>query len=196
MSSASQDPPRVGRSSPGLAGRGLLLALALVLVALAGCKAPPLAEEQEIPEAMPAAPDVRLRLAFDDVVRVEVFEHPELSSGELGRRIDYEGNLDLPLLGPTPLVGLTVSEARETLEARAASFVKHANVAVTVVSYAPRLFYVMGEVKAAGSFELRRPVNALQSLALAGGMTDLADREEVVVLRTVAGRLTVKAPPV
>jgi polysaccharide export outer membrane protein len=124
-------------------------------------------------------------------VRVEVFEHPELSSGEAGRRVDYEGNLDLPLLGAVPVVGMTVSEVRDAFQARADRFVKHAAVSVSVVAYAPRLFYVMGEVKAAGAFELRRGNTALQSIAVAGGLTELADREEIVVLRTRVGELHV-----
>jgi protein involved in polysaccharide export with SLBB domain len=188
MSLGLEHPPGNGRR-----GSCLLRGAALALVLCAACQAPPLPVEQALPAPASAPVEVRRHLAFDDVVRVDVYGHPELSTGELGRRVDYEGNLDLPLLGPIPVVGLTVSAARDALQARADRFVKHATVAVTVVAYAPRFCYVMGEVQSAGAFELTQTTTALQSLALAGGLTRLADREEVVVLRTRGGELTVHA---
>jgi protein involved in polysaccharide export with SLBB domain len=166
-------------------------AVALALAVLPACSAPPLAEKHVLPIPQPAPLEVRRHLAYDDVVRVEVYLHPGLSTSPEGRRIDYEGNLDLPLLGPIPLVGLTVSEARAQLEERAARFVQRPSVAVTVVAYAPRLFYVLGEVQASGAYELSGPTTALQAVARAGGLTRLADREEVVVLRERDGALAV-----
>jgi protein involved in polysaccharide export with SLBB domain len=189
MSSLLVPPPRDGRCARRTP-RGSAVALALVVLA-AACSAPPLAEEVELPAAAPAPLEVRRRLAFDDVVRVDVYEQPGLSTGPDGRRIDYEGNLDLPLLGPVFVVGLSISEARALLEERAARFVKRPSVAVTVVAYAPRLFYVLGEVQASGAYEISAPTTALQAVARAGGLTRLADREEVVVLRARDGKLSV-----
>jgi polysaccharide export outer membrane protein len=165
--------------------------LALLGLLLAACSAPPLAEEVALSPERPVPHEVRRHLACDDVLRVEVFGHPELSTGELGRRVDFDGNLDLPLLGPVAVVGLTVTEARALLHARAEAFVKNASVALNVVEYAPRLFYVLGEVEATGAYELDGPTTALQALARAGGLTRLADAEEVVLLRVRDDRLSV-----
>jgi len=162
-----------------------------LLLSLAACSAPPLAQEAALAPERPVPHEVRRRLACDDVLRVEIFLHPELSTGELGRRIDFDGNLDLPLLGPMPLVGLTVSEAREVLRAGAERYVKEPSVALTVVAYAPRLVYVLGEVTATGAYEIDAPTTALQALTKAGGLTRLADREEIVLLRVVDDQLAV-----
>jgi protein involved in polysaccharide export with SLBB domain len=167
---------------------GLRLALCLCLAA---CAAPPLAQPAELAAGRPVPHEVRRRLACDDVVRVEIFDHPELSTGELGRRIDFDGNLDLPLLGPVAIVGLTVTEAREALRAGAERYVKQPSVSLTVVDYAPRLVYVLGEVVATGAYELDAPTTALQALTKAGGLTRLADREEVVLLRVTGNELAV-----
>ena len=85
-----------------------------------------------------------------DLVRVDIHPRPELSTGEFGRRIDYDGNLDLPLLGATAVAGLTVSEARAALQARADRFLRNATVSISVIEFAPRLFYILGEVARGG----------------------------------------------
>jgi len=172
-------------------GTALALLLNLLTGLTAACSAPPLAEEALLPPERPLPHEVRKHLACDDVLRVDVFMHPELSTGELGRRIDFDGNLDLPLLGPVPLVGLTVNEARDALRARAEVYVKDAAVAVNVVEYAKRLFYVLGEVEETGAYELDAPTTALQALARAGGLTRVADDDEVVLLRVQGDRLLV-----
>jgi protein involved in polysaccharide export with SLBB domain len=164
---------------------GLCLALAL------GCSAPPLAEPAALAPDRPVPSEVRQRLVPDDVVLVQVYGHPELSTGELGRRVDYDGNLDLPLVGALPVVGRTVSEARALVQEALLRYVKEASVSIAVVEYAPRLFHVLGEVATSGAYELRGPTTALQALTKAGGLTRLADRDEIVLLRVVADELEV-----
>ena len=53
------------------------------------------------------------------------------------------------------------------------------------VVYVPKapLIYVYGEVKQAGAFTFRKQLRALESMALAGGFTDLADRRAVSLIR-------------
>ena len=53
------------------------------------------------------------------------------------------------------------------------------------VVYVPKapLIYVYGEVKQAGAFTFRKRLRALESMALAGGFTDLADRRAVSLIR-------------
>ena len=53
------------------------------------------------------------------------------------------------------------------------------------IVYVPKapLIYVYGEVKQAGAFTFRKQLRALESMALAGGFTDLADRRAVSLIR-------------
>ncbi|MEM7310978.1 MAG: polysaccharide biosynthesis/export family protein [Planctomycetota bacterium] len=170
---------------------GRLAGPALLAWLLASCSAAPPVEEETLDVPLQPPIEVRKRLTYDDVLRVDVYPHGELSTGELGRRVDYDGHLDLPLLGPVDVVGLTVDEARVALQARADRFVKNASVAVSVVEYAPRVYYVLGEVETTGPFNMTRPLNALQALSRAGGLTPRADAEEVVLMRVRDDRLTV-----
>ena len=157
--------------------------LPLLTVLAAACAAPPLAESGPVDPATPPPVEVRRRLTYHDLLRIDVYEHPELSSGELGRRVDYDGNVDLPLIGPVRVEGLTLTEARNALQERTDRYVKRASVAVSVIEYAPRLYYILGQVQETGAFEISRPTTALQALSLAGGLTKTADDEEVVLLR-------------
>ena len=167
------------------------LAAALATAFALACSAPPLVQEARLEPTTAPPVEVRRHLAFDDVLRVEFYAHRELSTGELGRRIDYDGNIDLPLIGPVQVLGLTLTETRALLEERARNFVKRPSVAVSVVSYSPRLYTVLGEVTSTGAYELKRPITALEAVASAGGLTRYADKDEVVLLRVRDETLTV-----
>jgi polysaccharide export outer membrane protein len=53
------------------------------------------------------------------------------------------------------------------------------------VVYVPKapLIYVYGEVKQAGAFTFRKQLRVLESIALAGGFSDMADRRSVSLIR-------------
>ena len=53
------------------------------------------------------------------------------------------------------------------------------------VVYVPKapLIYVYGEVKQAGAFTFRKRLRVLESIALAGGLSDLADRRSISLIR-------------
>ena len=108
-------------------------------------------------------------LGPQDIVRVGVYGHGDL--GTSGGRVDMEGNLSLPLVGPVKVAGLSVSQARLAITAAYAQFVKDPRVDVSIVNHSARRFYVLGEVARPGSLELERPLNVMQAMALAGGFT-------------------------
>jgi protein involved in polysaccharide export with SLBB domain len=169
------------------ASRGAALLAAL---ALAACRS----REIEIaPTAarstFASAPDWgAFPLGPNDVLRVGVYGHPELSAPPhpttaSGTRVGMDGDLSLPLAGPVHVAGLSIAQARDAITAAFAKYVQEPRVDVSVIEYAARRFYVLGEVETTGAFVFDRPLNAYQALALAGGFTSKADRSEVVLLR-------------
>ena len=129
-----------------------------------------------------------LTLGPGDVVRVGVYGHPELSApphvnSASGSRIDGEGNLSLPLVGAVHVAGMSMSEARTAISAAFAQFVQEPRIDASVIEYAARRFYLYGEVAKPGAFTLDRPLTIYQALALGGGFTSKANRDEVVLLR-------------
>ncbi len=168
----------------------LLAACAL----LAGCrwaKAPPLPQgtvhETTIAEAGPGV----FVLGPGDRVRVQVFQQPNHSTPELGTFIDTEGRLDLPLIGPVHLAGLTLEEARERLAGELGRYLRRPRVTLTVLEAASRRFYLFGEIEHPGAYPLDRPLTALQALSTGGGFRPGADRKQVALLRGDRQRLEV-----
>lgn len=171
-------------ASPSLPRIAALVALAAAL----GCRA------ADLPGPVVAAADLKspahgdeLTLGPGDVVRVGVWGHPELSTPLLaapyGTRIDPQGMLSLPLVGPVAVADKSVGEAREAIAAALATYVQGPRVDVSVVEYASRRFYLYGEVQKPGAQVLDRPLNVYQALSLGGGFTPRADRARIVLLR-------------
>lgn len=137
-----------------------------------------------------------LTLGPNDLVRVGVYGHPELgtplSSGESSTRIDNEGLISLPLVGALPIGGKSVREAREIVTEALKTFVQEPHVDFSVVEYGARRVYIYGEVHKPGAYTLDRPLNVYQALALGGGFTAHARREQIVVLRGQPDALEVK----
>jgi polysaccharide export outer membrane protein len=129
-------------------------------------------------------------LGPQDLVRVGVYGHDAL--GTAGTRVDVEGNLSLPLVGPVRVAGLSVSEARAAITAAYTEFVQQPRIDVSIVEPRSRRVYVLGEVAKPGAVELDRPLNVTQALALAGGFTARADRSEIVLLRGTPEALEVE----
>jgi len=178
--------------------RRLTAALPCVLL-LAGlqaaCHVPSVPERLSIPCTVVPEPLV-LPLGPNDMVRIGVYGHPELGTALTpdvdGTRIDSEGNVQLPLVGPVQLSGKTPSEARLALqEALAGVLVENPLVNLSVVEYAARRFYVYGEVQKPGAYPIDRSLNVYQGLALGGGFTRSAKRDEVLLLRAIEGGVEV-----
>ncbi len=172
-------------------GLGALVA-SVALLALASCKAPPLARG--------TVPTATISNEFDwdayalgagDVVSVLVFRHPEFSTPERGELVDFQGNVSLPLIGPVAIGELTTEEARAVIRERLAEYLVDPAVSVSVVQYGARRVYVFGQVNEPGAYALDRPINALQALSLGGGFREGADRAVVALLRAAGDELEV-----
>ena len=175
--------PVIHRSSRRAATAALTLPLALAL-ALAACKGPRLPESTtDVVSATTTADWSAFTLGPNDLVHVAVFGQPELSSPSLGIRVAPDGSLGLPLLGAVPVAGLSPDEARRAIEAGLASYVKSPSVAVSVLEYSSRRFYLFGEVKRPGPFPMDRPITALEALTYGEGFASGANREKVVIVR-------------
>ena len=166
----------------------LALLLLPALVA-AGCASAPLdLGPKPAISTLTTTPDwTAFPLGPNDVVRVGVYGQPDL--GSVGTRVDMEGNLSLPLVGAVQVAGLSTAQAREAVTAAYTRFVVDPRIDLSVVTHGARRIYVYGEVARPGALELDRPINVMQALALAGGFTPKADRDEVVLLRGVATEL-------
>ena len=93
------------------------------------------------------------------------------------------GDIQLPAINNVFVQGLTLTEAKQEIDARYNSTIPGVETSLVLVKRAKRFIYVVGEVKQAGRFEIEGPTTAMGSLALAGGWNVGANLRQVVVFR-------------
>lgn len=132
-----------------------------------------------------AEPDPRgseFVLGVSDQLQISVWRHPELSQNTT---IPPGGVLALPLLGEVRAEGRTTTEIRAELQTRLAEFIKDESAVVTVqlVAINSYRFSVGGEVMRSDVMSPRPYVTVTEAIALAGGLTRFAKRDQIYILR-------------
>ena len=128
---------------------------------------------------MSAGPqDESYRLGSGDKVKLTVYGENDLGGEYL---VDGGGQVQLPLLGQVPAVGMTVHDFEASIGSKFVSegYLKDPRVSVEVLNYRP--FYIIGEVKNPGQYPYVNGMNALNAVALAGGYTYRADEKDVYI---------------
>lgn len=101
-----------------------------------------------------------------------------------GYSIDQQGNIELPVLGPIHVAGLTIDEIKKKVETDLnTNYFKDSAVYVTVQLAGIRIS-VVGEVARPGKFTIfENQVSIFEAIANAGDATFVANRKEVQVIR-------------
>jgi polysaccharide export outer membrane protein len=157
--------------------RQFLLAAATVI--LAGCN-------QAVtpgPDVLAYAPDGPYTLASGDRLRIIVFGQDSLSNSYL---VDGSGHISMPLIGPVSARGLTTQQLERAVEAKLrAGYVRDPRVAVEVEQYRP--FFILGEVLNSGQYPFVNGMTVQTAVAIAGGFTPRAVRDNATVTRLQGG---------
>jgi polysaccharide export outer membrane protein len=152
----------------------MLVAMLSLLAGCGGSAPPPLPAS-----AAGVSGETSYALAGGDRIKVNVFGHEDLS-GEF--QLDGAGNFALPLIGEVKADGLTTRELEKRIEDQfAQGYLRDPKVSIEVLNYRP--FYILGEVKAPGSFPYVNGMTVLNAVALAGGFTYRADQTDIVLRR-------------
>ncbi len=110
-----------------------------------------------------------------DLLHFQVYDTPEM---EQRARVTDAGTIPFSFLGSVSVAGMTPEQAAEQIQHRlvAAGVMLHPQVTVRVEAYATQNVSVMGQVQKPGIYEVDTARKVVEVLALAGGLTDLADR--------------------
>lgn len=118
-------------------------------------------------------------LGAGDRLRVTVFGHPDLS-GQF--EIDGSGKVALPLVGGVTLGGLTLAQAEEAIVlALRPDYLINPRISLEVLNYRP--FYIIGEIRAPGSYSFVNGITVLNAVAIAGGFTYRARESRMTIIR-------------
>lgn len=148
----------------------------------------------ELPQ--PEASDVirSTRLAFVGPfteLRVEVFGVAEMQRDIM---TDGEGNFSFPLVGNIAAAGKTPAALAEEIRTQlAGKYIRDPRVTVnfraptssSALAFQSMAVSVDGEVKRSGSYPVAGRMTLMRAVALAGGITEFAKLDDVVVFRNV-----------
>ncbi|HTS93194.1 MAG TPA: polysaccharide biosynthesis/export family protein [Stellaceae bacterium] len=122
------------------------------------------------------------RLGSGDKLRVTVFNEKDLS-GDFD--VNDQGLVALPLIGQVKVGGLTISEAQDLITQKyGKDYLVSPRVNVEVLNYRP--FFILGEVKNPGSYPYVSGMTVLNAVALAGGYTPRANRNNITAKRATS----------
>lgn len=135
-----------------------------------------------LPAVLLAAPasDDEYRLGSGDLVRVQVFQNPDLT---VDARVSEAGSIGYPLVGQVRVGGLGLVEAQQRIAdaLRQGRFLKSPQVTVQLLQARGHQVAVLGQVARPGRFPLETSrMRASELLAAAGGITPQG--EEVVII--------------
>ncbi|WP_349255026.1 polysaccharide export protein EpsE [Roseateles caseinilyticus] len=170
----------------------------LLLAATLGLAAVGLQAQPAAPAAGNAAVSPEYRLGAGDVVRILVYQNPDLT---LETRISETGIVSFPLLGNIRIGGLGVSAAEKLIAdgLKNGNFVKHPQVTLTLLQVKGNQASVLGQVNRPGRYPIETAdMRMTDLLANAGGVATTGG-DQLVLTGTRNGkpyRLEIDLPTV
>ena len=156
-----------------------IIVLVVSMIAFAGSA---IAAEKAVPQAKSES----YKIGAGDILRITTWKEQDFTLEEILVRTD--GKISFPLLNDVQAAGLTPVMLKDVIENGLKAYVTDPVVTVTVVSSASQAFYILGEVQKTGEYPLVKDLSVLQAFALAGGFTEWAEKDEIILIRREGGK--------
>lgn len=133
-------------------------------------------------------------MAIDSVYTVtpgDTLEISVLGEDDLSREVlvEPDGHLNFPLAGTIAVRDKSVTEIQKELVQKLTLFITDPVVNVALVNNQGNAIFVIGKVQHPGQYVVRRNIDVLQALSLAGGLTPFAQEDEIKILRRVGSEV-------
>ena len=120
-------------------------------------------------------------IGAQDVLAIAVFDQADLGGKYT---VESDGTFSFPLIGRIRAGGLTLRQFEAQLRKLLADgFFTNPQVSVGVEQYKSQRIFIVGEVRAPGSYPLTGDMNLIEALARAG-VTNIGASNEIVIVRT------------
>jgi polysaccharide export outer membrane protein len=169
-------------------GKRLMCHLLVVFsLMMCGCTPPVshLTEAQAAVAAVATPDQATYLLGPEDTLEISVWKEPDLTKQLVVRP---DGKITYPLIGEVQAAGRTVKQLQEEILKRLEKYVTDAHVTVILLKAQNYKIYVTGKVSKPGDFVIGKPVNVMQAISMAGGLTPFASPGSIMVLRTIGGK--------
>lgn len=124
------------------------------------------------------------RIGKGDILEINVWKEEDLTRVV---KVRTDGRISLPLLDDVMAEGLTPIELKKKIEKRLSQFITNPFVTV-IVNEENNKFYMVGEVNKVGEYNLTKDLTILQAIAIAGGFTEWANKDNIILLRYKNGK--------
>ena len=125
------------------------------------------------------------KIGVGDILRINTWQEPDLSLEDAMVRSD--GMITFPLLDDIKAQGLTTMELKTIIEKQLKEYVEAPNVTLTLANPVSQRFYILGEVINTGEYPITKKITVMQAFALAGGFTEWASKNKILLIRRVDG---------
>ena len=124
-------------------------------------------------------------LGPEDVLEISVWKDEALTKEAVVRP---DGMVSFPLIGQIRAAGRTVEDLQREIQRKISRYVPDAPVTVMVLKIGSPKIYVVGKVNDPGVYIMGHYLRVMQALAMAGGTTTFADRDDIMIIREDKGR--------
>lgn len=121
-----------------------------------------------------------------DILKIVTWKEEDFTIEQILVRVD--GKISFPLLNDVQAAGLTPLMLKDIIENGLKNYVSNPVVTVTVVDPKSQKFYILGEVKNTGEYPIVKNLTVMQAFAVAGGFTEWAEKDEIILVRNESGK--------
>jgi polysaccharide export outer membrane protein len=161
-------------------------ALATLLLSLAVLAGPALAAKPVVQKKPVAQKEPIYRIGPSDLLEIITWREDMLTRKDVLVRPD--GRISMPLTDDIMAAGLTLMQLKYRITKALSHFLEAPQVYVVLTNPRHWEFSIVGNVRKEGTYQMLRPTDVLQALALAGGYNEWADKDETFILRGVGPR--------
>ena len=115
-----------------------------------------------------------------DILVVSVWKEKDLQNEVIVRP---DGGFSFPLIGEVQAQDRSIIQLRKEITERISKYIPDADVMVAAKQLQGNKVYVIGKVNRPGEFPMNRTLDVMQALAIAGGATQFANVDDIIVIR-------------
>jgi len=143
----------------------------------------------DLPPSEAAPAPVSTVIASGDLLAIRVWNAEQMS---VTQRVRPDGTISLFFVDSLPVVGATTAEVAARIATRLDGVLIAPRVTVVIDESSVNVVSLVGEVQRPGIYPVHRPLRVLEALALAGGLTEYARRDRIMLQRGGTSPVTIR----
>ena len=123
-------------------------------------------------------------IGIGDTLSIMTWKEEDLTRNVVVR---LDGKITFPMLDDLQAAGRTTLQLKKVIQDKLGAFVESPFVTVTLKDSGSQKFYILGEVTKTGEYPIVKNLTVLQAFAIAGGFTEWASKNEILLFREENG---------